>query len=347
MSTTDAGAAIDLRSDTLTRPTDAMLEAMRTATHGDDNRDGDPTVMRLERLAAERLGKEAGLYLPSGTMANLVAVLGHVSRGQEVVVDALAHILVTETAGLVGVAGAVPRVVDSDAGRYDLDALERALAKPASRLGPGLVWLETSHNWTGGRVLPLDHIAAVAALAHRHGVPLHIDGARIFNAAVALGVGADVIARPADTVMFCVSKGLSAPVGSLLVGSAEFIGRARALRRMLGGAMRQAGVIAAAGIVAVDTMVDRLAQDHATARRLAEGLAGIDATLVDPVRVETNIVMLDVAATRHDAATWESRLAAAGVRVGSSGRAQIRLVTHRHIDMAAVEQAIGVFAELA
>lgn len=338
---------IDLRSDTVTLPTDAMREAMRSAPLGDDSRDGDPTVIRLERLAAARLGKEAALFLPSGTMANLVAVLMHVSRGQEVVVDALAHVAKTETASLVGIAGAIARVVDNDGGRYDLAALEQALATPSNRLGIGLVWLETSHNWAGGRVLPIDHMAAVAAIARRHGVPIHVDGARIFNAAVALGVGADVIAAPADTVMFCVSKGLSAPVGSLLAGPADFIARARALRRMLGGALRQAGVIAAAGIVALETMVTRLADDHAVARRLADGLAAIDAALVDPAKVETNILILDVAASRHDALTWVDRLAAAGILVGASGRTQLRLVTHRHVDRAAVERVIAAFAQIA
>jgi threonine aldolase len=342
------GAPIDLRSDTVTRPTDAMLEAMRTAPLGDDSRDGDPTVVRLERMAAERLGKEAALFLPSGTMGNLVAALGHVGRGQEIVIDPLAHVLVTETASLVGVAGAVPRVVDSDAGRYDLGALERALATPASRLGIGLVWLETSHNWAGGRVLPIDHIAEVSALARRHGVPLHMDGARIFNAAAALGVSAADVARPADTVMFCISKGLSAPVGSLLAGSADFIARARALRRMIGGAMRQAGVIAAAGIVALDTMVERLADDHAVARRLADGLAALDPSLIDPATVETNILRVDLARTRHDATTWAKGLAAAGVIVpAGSGTTQMRLVTHRHVDMAAAERVIAAFRGLA
>ncbi|WP_296519727.1 GntG family PLP-dependent aldolase [Rhodoplanes sp.] len=339
---------IDLRSDTVTRPTEAMLEAMRAAPLGDDSRDGDPTVVRLESLAAARLGKEAALFLPSGTMGNLLAVLVHAGRGRDVLVDPLAHLVGSELAGLVSVAGVVPRPVASRAGQYDLAALERALAAaPSGRVGAGLVWLETSHNGAGGRVLPLDHLRDTGRLAHQAGVPVHIDGARLFNAVVALGVGADVVAAPADTVMVCVSKGLSAPIGSLLAGPVELIGQARALRKMLGGAMRQAGVIAAAGIVALETMVERLADDHAVARRMAAGLAALDASLIDPAAVETNMLRLDVSKTGRSAADWASRLGALGIRVQASGEAQLRLVTHRHVDMAAADRVVAAIAQAA
>ncbi|MDC7789459.1 GntG family PLP-dependent aldolase [Rhodoplanes sp. TEM] len=345
----DAGAdPIDLRSDTVTRPTAAMLEAMRTAPLGDDSRDGDPTVVRLERLAAAKVGKAAALFLPSGTMGNLIAVLAHVTRGSDVLVDPLAHLVGSEMAGLVGVAGVAPRPVASRAGRYDLAALEQALATPPSgRVGAGLVWLESSHNGAGGRILPVDHIGEVCRLARLRGVPVHLDGARLFNAAVALGIGADVIAAPVDSVMVCVSKGLAAPVGSLLAGSAELIVRARALRRMLGGAMRQAGVIAAAGIVALETMVERLADDHAVARRLATGLAALDPTLLDPATVETNILRLDVSRTGRSASAWASALDAAGIRVQASGASQLRMVTHRHVDMAAADRVVAAAAAVA
>ncbi|WP_245430856.1 GntG family PLP-dependent aldolase, partial [Rhodoplanes roseus] len=218
---------------------------------------------------------------------------------------------------------------------------------PAGRVGAGLVWLETTHNGAGGRVLPLDHLRDVSWLAHQSGVPVHIDGARLFNAAVALGVGADRIAAFADTVMFCVSKGLSAPVGSVLAGPVELIVRARALRRMLGGAMRQAGVIAGAGIVALETMVERLADDHAVAQRIATGLFALDASLIDPATVETNILRIDVSATGRSASVWASDLAAAGVRVQASGDAQLRLVTHRHVDSAAADRVVAAFAAAA
>ncbi|MFD2184861.1 GntG family PLP-dependent aldolase [Rhodoplanes azumiensis] len=343
-----SAGAIDLRSDTVTRPTAAMLEAMRTAPLGDDSRDGDPTVVRLERLAAAMVGKEAALFVPSGTMGNLLAVLAHVRPGHDVLVDPLAHLATSEIAGLVGVAGVVPRSVASRAGCYDLAALAAALATaPAGRVGAGLVWLETSHNGAGGRVVPVDHVGEVGAMARRRGVPVHLDGARLFNAAVALGVPAATIAAPVDSVMVCVSKGLSAPVGSLLAGSVAFVARARALRRMLGGAMRQAGVIAAAGLVALETMIDRLAQDHAVARRLAAGLAGLEKTLVDPATVETNMLRLDVSRTRHDAEAWAAALARHGILVQASGAAQLRLVTHRHIDPAAADRVIAAFAAAA
>ncbi|MBK5961794.1 threonine aldolase [Rhodoplanes elegans] len=344
----DSAGPIDLRSDTVTRPTAAMLEAMRTAPLGDDSRDGDPTVVRLEQRAAAMVAKEAGLFLPSGTMGNLLAVLAHVTRGQDVLVDPLAHLVTSEIAGLVGVAGVVPRTVASQAGRYDLAALAAALAAaPTARVGAGLVWLETSHNGAGGRVVPPGHVGEVCAMARQRGVPVHLDGARLFNAAVALGVPAGTIVAPVDSVMFCVSKGLSAPVGSLLAGSAAFIQRARALRRMLGGAMRQAGVIAAAGLVALETMVDRLAEDHAVAQRLATGLFAIDPTLVDPATVETNILRLDVSRTRRDARAWADILAEHGILVQASGAAQLRLVTHRHVDEAAADRVVATFAAAA
>ncbi|MBN8944196.1 MAG: aminotransferase class I/II-fold pyridoxal phosphate-dependent enzyme [Rhizobiales bacterium] len=340
---------IDLRSDTVTRPTEAMMAAMAQAPLGDDSRDGDPTVGRLEQLAAQLTGKDAALFVPSGTMGNLVALMSHAQRGSQVLVDAGAHLLTSEMGGLVAIAGIVPQVMPSRLGRMDEAAVATALTAghAPGRLAPGLVWLETSHNDAGGLVLPLDHVARLGALARRHGVPLHIDGARLFNAAVALGVPAATLAGPADSVMFCVSKGLSAPVGSLLAGSQAFVARARALRRMVGGSLRQSGVIAAAGIVALETMIGRLAEDHRMARRLASGLAAIDAGLVETSLVETNIVKVDLAASGLDAATWTSRLATSGVLVQPRGGAQLRLVTHRHIDAAAVDMALSAFAEVA
>ncbi len=256
--------SIDLGSDTVTKPTEKMLERMRHAELGDDGREGDPTIRALELLAAKMLGKEAAVFVPSGTMANLVALLAHTGRGGELLGDAGSHVFRSEMGGVAGLASLFHRTIPARRGAMDLDALREAI-RPAltpRALGTGLILMETTHNDAGGAVLPLDHMAAVHGLAQDHGIPVHIDGARVFNAAVALGVPAAKVAAHGESVSFCISKGLSAPVGSLLCGSAEFITRARAFRRMTGGNLRQGGVIAAAGIVALEEMVDRLAEDH-------------------------------------------------------------------------------------
>jgi threonine aldolase len=336
---------IDLRSDTVTLPTEEMREAMRRAELGDDSRDGDPTVRLLEEKAAAMTGKEAAMLVASGTMSNLVCLLTHAQEGGEVLLDPESHILRSEMGGIARLAGLFHRVVPAERGSLDAAALRDMLSVRLSpaRLATALVCVETTHNSAGGAVVPLASLAKVRAAADEHGVPVHIDGARLFNAAVALGVPAADIARHADSVGFCLSKGLSAPVGSVVCGSASFIERARAFRRMLGGAMRQAGVIAAAGIVALDTMVARLADDHRRARRIAQGLHALDPRLVDPHRVETNIVMVDLAATGADAATWVPALAAGGLRAGTWGRTQRRLVTHRHNADADVDGAVAAF----
>jgi threonine aldolase len=336
---------IDLRSDTVTRPTEAMLESMREATFGDDSRDGDETVARLEALAAERLGKEAAAFMPSGTMTNLVAVLTHTSRGGEVLLEAGAHILNSELGGITSLAGAFYKAIPGQRGAMDLDKLAQAI-RPASRqnFGTALVCMETSHNRAGGAVLPLEHMREVYTLARLHGVPVHTDGARVCNAAVALKVDAARIAEHTDSICFCVSKGLSAPVGSLLCGTSAFIERARAFRRMVGGNMRQAGPIAAAGIVALETMIDRLGDDHATARRLGDGLRAISPGVVD--RVETNIVSANVSSSGRPAAEWSAELKTRGIWVSPSERYTLRFVTHRHIGEAEIDQAVGGFGEV-
>ena len=338
---------IDLRSDTITRPTEAMLESMREASYGDDSRDGDETVMKLEALAAERTGKEAGAFMPSGTMTNLVAVLAHAQRGGEVLLEASAHILVSELGGIAGLAGMFHKGVPGTRGAMAIDALREKI-RPMTRnnLGTALVCMETTHNQAGGAVLPLAHMQAVHALAREHGVPVHTDGARLFNAAAALGVAAREIAQHTDSVCFCVSKGLSAPVGSVLCGSTTYIERARTFRRMVGGNMRQAGPLAAAGIIALETMGDRLQEDHATAKRLAEGLHRIDASLVNPQEVETNLVRADVRASGRSAAQWSDDLARAGVRVSPASPTTLRFVTHRHIGHAEVDATVAAVASL-
>lgn len=336
-------ALIDLRSDTVTHPTEEMQEAMRRAELGDDGREGDPTVRKLEALAAAKLGKQAALYLPSGTMANLCSLLTHTSRGAEVLLERSAHIISYENSGLSLLGGLFYRGIAGTRGAMDLTALEFAFDSglASKQLAPALVCMETTHNTAGGSVLPLEHMASVYRIAKERGANVHLDGARVFNAAVALGVSADKIAAHADSVCFCVSKGLSAPVGSLLCGSSAFVERARHFRRMLGGAMRQSGTVAAAGIVALETMVERLRDDHANARALAQGFQQIDPSLVDASAIETNIVRAEIAASGKSARQWVQDLAAEGVATSDYGRSQLRFVTHRHIGAAEVEQAIA------
>lgn len=338
---------IDLRSDTVTRPTEAMVDAMRDATFGDDSRDGDATVRRLEELAAECLGKEAAAFMPSGTMTNLVAVMAHTHRGEEVLLDDGAHILNSELGGISAVAGAFYRTLPGKRGAVDIDALESAIRRPTrNTLRTALVCMETTHNRAGGAVLPLEHMRRVHALAREREIPVHVDGARVFNAAAALGTPVADIGRHTDSIGFCVSKGLSAPVGSLLCGSSAFIERARMFRRMVGGNMRQAGPLAAAGILAITAMTERLKDDHATARRLARRLHAIDASLVDPAEVETNLVKVDVKKSGATAADWSLRLKDRGVLVNPCETHALRFVTHRHIADADVDAAADAFAAL-
>lgn len=338
---------IDLRSDTVTRPTEAMLESMREATFGDDSRDGDETVRKLEALAAERTGKEAGAFMPSGTMANLVAMLAHGSRGGEVLLEDGSHTLNAELGGIAGVAGLFYRGIPGKRGAMDVDMLREAI-RPMTRhhMGTALVWMENTHNRAGGAVLPLAHMRAVYGLAREKEVPVHLDGARVFNAAQALGTTVAAVAQHSDSACFCVSKGLSAPVGSILCGAAAFIERARGFRRMVGGNMRQAGPLAAAGIVALETMANRLADDHHTAKRLAEGFHRIDASLCDPRDVETNLVRVDVKKSGKRAAQWSADLKQKGVLVAPADIHVLRFVTHRHIAAPDVDAAVGAFAEL-
>ena len=329
---------IDFRSDTVTRPTEAMLESMREASLGDDSRDGDETVRRLEALAAERMGKAAAAFMPSGTMTNLVAVLTHTPRGGEVLLESGAHILNSELGGITSLAGAFYKAIPGTRGAMDVEKLSETIRAPTRQnFGTALVCMETTHNRAGGAVLPLEHMRSVRDLARDNGVPVHVDGARIFNAAAALRTEARSIAQHADSVCFCVSKGLSAPVGSLLCGSEEFIERARAFRRMVGGNMRQAGPLAAAGIVALETMVERLAHDHRRAHTLATALAAAVPGSVDPATVQTNIVVFRLVERRGvpDAATFVERCRERGVLLNAFGPRAVRAVTH--LDVTAEE----------
>jgi threonine aldolase len=338
---------IDLRTDTVTRPTPEMLAAMQKASQGDDSRDGDATVQQLEALAAQRTGKEAGLYMPSGTMTNLVAVLAHTSRAGEVLLERGAHMLNTELGGLAAVAGVFYKAIPGTRGAMDEALLAEAI-RPMTRnnFGTSLVCMETTHNGAGGAVLPLAHMQRVHTLAREHGVPVHTDGARLFNAAAALGVSVAEIARHTDSVCFCVSKGLSAPIGSVLCGPKPFIERARAFRRMVGGNMRQAGLIAAAGIVAIETMARRLPEDHRRARVLAQGFHALDARLVDPAMVESNIVRVSVAHSGRSAAQWSDAFRARGIAVSPADPRSLRFVTHRHIGDDDIARTVKACAEI-
>ena len=335
---------IDLRSDTVTLPTPAMRQAMANAEVGDDVLGEDPTVNRLEEIAAERVGKAAALFVVSGTMANLVSVLTHCGRGDEIIVGDRAHIFVYEAGGCSALGGIhshqVPNQPD---GTLDLTQVEAAIRSdnphfPRTRL----ICLENTHNRCGGTCLGVEYMDRVRLLADRYRLQVHLDGARIFNAAVALGVDVRKLTRQADSVDFCLSKGLSAPVGSLVCGPADFIAEARRTRKIVGGGMRQAGVIAAAGIVALEQMVDRLAEDHANACRLAEGLAAIPGVLLNAADVHSNIVIFGLAEGVPDSAELCRRLAGQGVKMSPVTPRLVRAVMHYGIETADVDRALSI-----
>jgi threonine aldolase len=338
---------VDLRSDTVTLPTLAMRRAMFEAELGDDVYGEDPTVNRLEAIAAERLGKEAAMFVPSGTMANLACLLSHCARGEEAIMGHMAHTFLFEAGSSAAVGGIHPRTVPNQPdGTLNLEDIEAAIRDPSNEHHPRsrLICLENTHNRCSGAVLTPEYMAQVRALADRHGLAIHLDGARLFNGAVALGVEPAVLSRDADSVSFCLSKGLSAPVGSLVCGSADFVRLARRQRKLLGGGMRQAGVLAAAGIVALETMVDRLAEDQAHAQRLAEGLARLPGIVLDPAQVQTNIVIFALADDALPAAEFVAGLAAMGVKMGGIGGRRFRAVTHYGVgagDIARALDAVG------
>jgi len=342
---------IDLRSDTVTHPTEAMRDAMYRAEVGDDVYGEDPTVNRLEELAAERLGKEAALLLLSGTMGNLVGILSQTRSGDEAIVGAYSHIFLNEAGGPAALGGVQLHPIPTERGIMDVQTIEAVVRDPHNLHHPRtrLICVENTHNRDGGVTVPLEVMDAIGEVAHSRGLKLHLDGARVFNAAVALEVPVARLVREVDTIQFCLSKGLGCPVGSLLVGSKDTIGEARRWRKMIGGALRQAGIFAAAGIVALEQMVDRLADDHRNARRLAEGLAQIPGLSVDPEAVDTNIIMLEVDQERVDPTAFVAGLAERGVKIGSPYGGRIRLVTHYHVSgedvtftLRAAEQTLGL-----
>ena len=326
-----------------------MWEAMRRAEVGDDVYGEDPSVNRLQEMAAERMGKEAALFVPSGTMGNLSAILAHCQRGDEVILGDKAHTFLLEAGGISALGGVHSRQLPNQPdGTLAQDDIRLAIRSddahfPISRL----VALENTHNRCGGAALSVEYTRSVGSLAHEHGLRLHIDGARLFNAAVAQGVEARLLAAPADSVTFCLSKALCAPVGSLLCGSREFITRAHRMRKQLGGGMRQAGVLAAAGMVALESMVDRLADDHQRAKKLADGLATIPGLVMDAHTPRTNMIFCSLSdEVPMNAAQVVAALAARGVRVSAVAERRFRLVTHYWIGDGDVSQAVEAFREV-
>ena len=338
---------IDLRSDTVTKPTPEMREAMAKAEVGDDVYGEDPTVNRLQSMAAEIFGREAALFVPSGTMGNAIAVKIHTKPSQEVILEEKCHIYNYELAGMAVISGVIPRPIPGKRGALTVEDIKRAIRPKSYHLAQtGLIALENTHNRASGAIYPEELRKEDIAFAKERGIPTHLDGARIFNAAVATGKSVAELTEGFDTVMFCLSKGLSAPVGSMLVGSRKLIEKARIVRKMLGGGMRQAGVLASAGIVALTKMVDRLKEDHDNAKILARGLAELPPVKIDPDEVETNIVIFELTESAPDAEEVVGKLAEQGVLSLAIGPKSIRMVTHYGITRDDIERALEVIKEV-
>lgn len=339
---------IDLRSDTITKPTENMRRAMATAEVGDDVLGDDPTVQQLEEMAAGKMGKDAGLFVPSGTMGNLICQMVHCGRGDEVILGDQSHVFFFEQGGSSAIGGIHPRILPNlPDGTMAPEQIEAAVRPdnihfPVSRL----IILENTHNRCSGTPIPLDYLMLVRKIADHHRLKIHMDGARIFNAAVSLAVDPAQLAAPVDSVTFCLSKGLASPVGSVICADKDFIRKARRVRKVLGGGMRQAGVLAAAGIVAIKQMVDRLGEDHENARKMAEGIAGIKGLSIDPHRIRTNILHFDVDKEGLTAPKLVEMLDRKGIRMLPSGARRIRAVTHYQVTSANIDHALTVIGSL-
>jgi threonine aldolase len=339
---------VDLRSDTVTLPTDEMLDAIRHAELGDDVFGEDPTVNRLEKLAAERMGKDAALLVTSGTQANLISLMANAKRGELVILEAESHIYWYEVGGISTVAGLLPWPVKSRWGALNPQDVEAAIRPENIHFPkPSLICLENTHNRHGGTVITPDQIKAVKEVAEAHGLQLYLDGARIFNAAVTLRVDVKKFTEYVDNLMFCLSKSLCCPVGSIVVGSTEFIEKARKLRKVLGGGMRQAGIIAAPGIVALEKMIDRLEEDHRNARRLAEGIARIEGIKIDLGTIKTNMIYFDISDLDLSDDVFLLKLREKGVLALIIAKDKVRMVTHRGIEKNQVEKTIAAIESLA
>jgi threonine aldolase len=337
---------IDLRSDTVTRPTPAMRQAMFEAEVGDDVYREDPTVNRLEQRAAAIAGKEAALFVPTGTMGNTIGIKLLTQHGQEVICDSRAHILDYELSMVAWFSGCVVRAIPTAQGQLSWDEVRRAIRPPGPHWAPtGAIAVEQTHNMAGGTLYPLRTLCEISDGAHDHGIHVHMDGARLFNASVAMGIPVHEIAAPVDTVMFCLSKALGAPAGSILAGPADLIDQGRLYRKRLGGGMRQAGILAAAGLVALDESPAKLAVDHGNARFLAEGLARIPGIQIDPASVATNIVIFDVSSTGVPPAEISARLKQRGVLMNAINDRSVRAVTHYDVDRAQCATALDAVAD--
>ena len=338
---------IDFRSDTVTMPTEEMLNAIRHSKLGDDVFEEDPTVNRLEKFAAEKMGKEAALLVTSGTQANLISLMSNTNRGESVILESESHIYWYEVGGISMIAGLLPWPLKSHTGAIDPMDLKAAI-RPQNIHFPrsSLICIENTHNRHGGTIITPDQIKTISEVAHKHDLKLYLDGARIFNASVALKVDVKEYTEHVDNLMFCLSKGLCCPVGSLLVGTGEFIKRCRKLRKVLGGGMRQAGIIAAPGIVALESMIERLRDDHTNARRLAEGMAKIEGIHVDLSRVQTNIVCFNIDGLGVTADFFISKLKEESILALPLTETKVRMVTHREIEKEQVEKAIAAIESI-
>ncbi len=336
---------IDLRSDTVTKPSPEMRRAMFEAEVGDDVYAEDPTINRLEKRAAEIFGREAALFVPSGTMGNQIAIKLHTTHGQEVICEERGHVFNYEMAMMAHFSGVVPRTVFAEGGILTWELIKPKLrGKSYHSAKTGLVSLENTHNMAGGTVTPQEILNEVCDRAHEAGLPVHLDGARIFNASIALGIPVDQLTAKADTVMFCLSKGLGAPVGSMLVGRADQIDRGRIYRKALGGGMRQAGILAAAGLIALEQGPAKLKADHANAKFLAQGLAEIPGFKIDPAKVQTNILICDISGTGMTSAELSKRLRENGVLANGVGPQAIRFVTHLDVSREQCTKALEIVA---
>ena len=338
---------IDLRSDTVTLPTEEMLEAIKQAKLGDDVYREDPTVNRLEEFAAAKMGKEAALLVTSGTQANLVSLMSNSKRGDMIILEADSHIYWYEVGGLSSIAGLLPWLIKGRMGVITPEDLGTAI-RPRDIHFPltSMVCVENTHNRAGGTIMKPGQLKDLSKVAKANDLKIHMDGARIFNAAVAMGVDVKEFTKHVDTLMFCLSKGLCCPVGSIVVGNSEFIDKARKARKILGGGMRQAGVIAAPGIVALETMIDRLADDHRNARTLSEGLAKIDGISLDLETVQTNIIYFDIGGLRISSEIFLAKLKQKGVLATNRDRSKIRMVTHKGIEREDVRKTLDVVEDI-
>ena len=337
---------IDLRSDTVTKPTDEMREAMARAEVGDDVYGEDPTAIRLQERAAEIMGTEAALFVPSGSMGNQIAVRLHTEPGQEVIIEERSHMFNLEMAGMAVISGTLAHPIRCQDGMMDWDSIAAAIRPTSSFYAQtGLVAVENTHNLAGGTVMTFESMKEIAERTHERGLPIHLDGARIFNAAIVLKRDVAEIASLFDSVMFCLSKGLGAPVGSIIAGTREFIDRAVPVRRMLGGGLRQVGVIAAAGLVALEKMTARLEEDHANAQLLAKGLAEIQGVRIDPERVQTNIVVFDIRDAGQTTEEFSAKLKERGVLANGITGSEVRIVTHKDVSRNDCEAALGAIRE--